>query len=118
MRVNLNVPFPRKDEAKAHGAKWDAQRKVWYFFSDDLSPYQIGELAKFIPSKTLKAQGKREAKAAIRKAQATLPRQTLAVNSTLPACSCASPPWEDCFHTTGELDPDALAHLRAIQAGA
>ncbi len=29
-RVDLKVPFPQKDEAKALGAKWDATLKTWY----------------------------------------------------------------------------------------
>lgn len=30
MRVNLNVPYREKDEARRRGARWDAARKVWY----------------------------------------------------------------------------------------
>lgn len=30
MRVNLNVPYAEKDEAKRHGARWDAGRRTWY----------------------------------------------------------------------------------------
>lgn len=30
LRVNLNVPFKEKDEAKKLGAKWDPQIKKWY----------------------------------------------------------------------------------------
>ena len=29
-RTDLKVPFPKKDEAKKLGAKWDAEKKVWY----------------------------------------------------------------------------------------
>jgi Domain of unknown function (DUF5710) len=29
-RIDLNVPFHEKDEAKALGAKWDPQRRIWY----------------------------------------------------------------------------------------
>lgn len=29
--IVLNVPFARKDEAKAAGAKWHPTRKFWYF---------------------------------------------------------------------------------------
>jgi len=29
-RVNLAVPFEHKDEAKALGARWDAQQRVWF----------------------------------------------------------------------------------------
>ncbi|MGE8205851.1 DUF5710 domain-containing protein [Heyndrickxia sp. NPDC080065] len=29
-RININVPFSEKDEAKKRGAKWDAKNKTWY----------------------------------------------------------------------------------------
>jgi Domain of unknown function (DUF5710) len=29
-RIDLNVPFHEKDEAKALGARWDPQRRLWY----------------------------------------------------------------------------------------
>ncbi len=29
-RIYLNVPFAEKDEAKRLGARWDAERKLWY----------------------------------------------------------------------------------------
>ena len=29
-RLYLNVPYRQKDEAKALGAKWDAEEKKWY----------------------------------------------------------------------------------------
>ncbi|MFK5948981.1 MAG: DUF5710 domain-containing protein [Methylococcales bacterium] len=29
-RIYLNVPYSQKDEAKALGAKWDANKKRWY----------------------------------------------------------------------------------------
>ena len=28
--INLKVPYAEKDEAKALGARWNAQRKIWY----------------------------------------------------------------------------------------
>lgn len=30
MRTNLKVPYAEKDEARKHGARWDAARKTWY----------------------------------------------------------------------------------------
>ena len=35
-RVNLTVPFARKDEAKKLGAKWDAAEKTWWLKNDDV----------------------------------------------------------------------------------
>lgn len=29
-KIYLNVPFPKKEEAKSLGAKWDVSRKKWY----------------------------------------------------------------------------------------
>ena len=34
-RVYLNVPFERKDEAKELGAKWNPQKKKWYYEDKD-----------------------------------------------------------------------------------
>lgn len=34
-RVELNVPYARKDEAKAIGARWDAAKKVWWIAASD-----------------------------------------------------------------------------------
>lgn len=39
-RVNLNVPFTQKDQAKELGARWDFANKVWYVPSGmDLTPF-------------------------------------------------------------------------------
>jgi hypothetical protein len=32
--ILIDVPFARKDEAKAMGAKWDSLVKKWYIFKD------------------------------------------------------------------------------------
>lgn len=40
-RQDLNVPFFLKDEAKALGARWDAERRVWYVPAGiDLTPFE------------------------------------------------------------------------------
>lgn len=40
MRLNLKVPFAEKDQAKKLGARWDANRKLWYVEGrEDLSPF-------------------------------------------------------------------------------
>ena len=33
--VELSVPYARKDEAKAIGARWDAARKIWWIAADN-----------------------------------------------------------------------------------
>lgn len=41
-RVNLRVPFSEKDKAKALGACWDAQARVWYVPDHcDLEPFGL-----------------------------------------------------------------------------
>ena len=53
MRTYLNVSFAEKEEAKKHGARWDAQRKKWYAENvEDLTPF-----LKWIDGR-LKKQGK------------------------------------------------------------
>lgn len=34
-RIELNVPFARKDEARAIGARWDAANKTWWLGADN-----------------------------------------------------------------------------------
>ena len=34
-RIYLKVPYAKKDEAKAKGARWDAEKKSWYIFEDN-----------------------------------------------------------------------------------
>ena len=84
MRINLNCPYSEKDEAKALGAKWDSEKKVWYVVDvKDLTPF-----AKWL---TL-IGGKRE----IPKKRDVEPRTT---GKYQPICSCQIPPWEDCEHS-------------------
>ena len=46
MKIYLKVPYEKKDEVKAAGAKWDGERKSWYIFDDNpnysqLSTYMV-----------------------------------------------------------------------------
>ena len=118
MRINLNVPFARKDEAKAQGARWDAKRKVWFVFDDDLSSDQWAELLRFIPAKALAKAAKREAKTTVQKARIDSKPGTAfsESNGALPRCDCKTPPWEDCEHTAPAIDADQAEHLRSILA--
>ncbi len=39
-RIYLTVPFAEKDAAKSLGARWDSDKKQWYFLSDrDSAPF-------------------------------------------------------------------------------
>jgi ribonuclease HI len=42
-RVYLNVPFEHKDDAKAHGARWDPKKKRWWTseVTPDLEKYMV-----------------------------------------------------------------------------
>lgn len=44
-RIFLSVPFSEKDKAKKYGAKWDADKKLWYIDSKVKSPL----IVKYIP---------------------------------------------------------------------
>mgnify|MGYP000025211429 CR=1 FL=1 len=37
MKVYLNVPFEVKDKAKSLGAKWDQNKRCWYFNDDEVT---------------------------------------------------------------------------------
>ena len=101
MRVNLNVPFEQKDEAKRLGARWDPARKVWYVVNvEDLTAF-----ARWFRGEVPKPRKERGAR----------PVDTPCTNHSLPACDCDSPPWEDCAHTF-ELTEEQAAHMAAISA--
>ncbi|MBA4234037.1 MAG: hypothetical protein C0465_26035 [Ralstonia sp.] len=34
-RINLHVPYVQKDKAKAIGAKWDAEQRIWWIPNDE-----------------------------------------------------------------------------------
>lgn len=36
MSIYLSVPYANKDFAKSHGAKWDKDRRQWYYPGDEL----------------------------------------------------------------------------------
>lgn len=44
-RVDLDVPYSQKDEAKSLGARWDPQAKVWYVPDGT----EVGPLARWLP---------------------------------------------------------------------
>lgn len=47
-RIYLNVPFDHKDHAKALGARWDADRKLWYCSKEHLKMHK--KLSVWLPS--------------------------------------------------------------------
>lgn len=36
MSIYLTVRYKQKNQAKAHGARWDAMRKQWFYPGDEL----------------------------------------------------------------------------------
>lgn len=60
-RNYLNVPFEQKDEAKKHGARWDADKKKWYFPGEGMP----AELQKYTASKAPTATGTAKLKTAL-----------------------------------------------------
>lgn len=106
MRVNLNVPFEQKDQAKRLGAKWDAARRIWYV---EDHPH-LDHFAQWVPSLAKKKSMEKWWQLQLEVAPCRpepLP--------SLPSCNCTSPPWEDCEHTAPlaeDIDPEVRAMLR------
>lgn len=120
MRIDLNVPFSEKDEARILGARWDAGRRTWYVKDmEDLTPFQ--RWLKKPQSSCHEVQhvplGSRERQKVERRlAKLLAPVCTQSVVH-VPHCGCTDvPPWEDCVHTweATELDEDSARHLRSI----
>ncbi|MDN3525293.1 DUF5710 domain-containing protein [Halomonas sabkhae] len=44
-RIDLDVPYSQKDEAKSLGARWDPQAKTWYIPDGA----EVGQLARWLP---------------------------------------------------------------------
>jgi hypothetical protein len=40
-RIYLNVPFDDKDDVKANGGRWDADKKKWYTYN--YNEYLVGK---------------------------------------------------------------------------
>ena len=100
MRVDLKVPYPEKDTAKALGARWDAAKRIWYVKDvSDLTPF-----SRWIPD--VKAATDGSSSGGTRKSTTT---GNVAVGQTVgavtgpavvaPHCGCDVQPWEDCEHT-------------------
>ncbi|MDN2677946.1 DUF5710 domain-containing protein [Janthinobacterium sp. SUN033] len=54
-RINLNVPFSEKDEAKQLGARWDATLKVW-FVPDGVDSSAFGRWLPTVPDVNIRSQ--------------------------------------------------------------
>lgn len=94
MRMNLQVPFAEKDQAKKLGARWDAALKVSYVAAEiDLAPF-----ARWQP--TASTASTAPAKAAKTGAMRVESSGKVIVGAAFvdAAPECACPPWETCKH--------------------
>lgn len=129
MRVNLNVPYAEKDQAKRLGARWDAARRVWYVVDlPNLTPFlrwmpahlkkpvkAAEKVAKKIAKPVAKEEPKSKTKKACNRLRKVTPRTDFSMFN--PGCSCV--PWEWCEHNPEPppvLEPEHLSHIRSILA--
>ena len=52
----LEIPFKNKDEAKKLGAKWDNDKKNWYYFEDNINKEKLKNLEEIIEKVYLNVQ--------------------------------------------------------------
>ncbi len=114
MRFNLSTPFAEKDQAKALGARWDYESKVWYVLDvEDLTP--------FMRWKTSVSKSTHRKRAFRSKPTNTKngfkPRTTVSTGGV--DCGCDVLPWDHCEHTqipkhtNDRPEAAALAELQA-----
>ena len=113
MRINLNVPYAEKDQAKRLGAMWDIARKVWYV--EDLT--NLRPFLKWMPAHLTKpatvvryvekqatiqksvsvsaSPAKKKKKKSKNRIVSPVVKQT---NFSLRDTGCDCPPWDWCQH--------------------
>lgn len=100
MRIDLKVPYPEKDTAKALGARWDAAKKIWYI-------QDVADLTPFLRwNPDVKAAAEGDAGGATLQSMDTGKASTMQAAGVVtgpavmaPHCGCDVQPWEDCEHT-------------------
>jgi len=142
LRVNLNVKYEDRHEAKKHGARWDPRMQMWYV----IDPQDMSTLTRWLQ---LTDEQKRSAAEALhgsdearnrRRSIESLYRTTGDVDGpdrpahpankrrdskpgvathrtdhTLTDCGCMHvAPWDHCQHSEPALDGTELAHIRSI----
>ena len=101
MRIDLQVPYPEKDTAKALGARWDAAKRIWYVKDvSDLTPF-----SRWISDTKAVSEGSSSGAARQSSGGGKIPTVLTAGVVTGPAvvvphCGCNVQPWEDCEHTS------------------
>ncbi len=118
-RIDLNVTFGEKDQAKKLGARWDSVNRTWWTTTAnvlanpalyrwmDAVGHALAVKAKqahewleaaVAPSPgSAQQQGRSSRQSSFH--QTAPPISTRLTDGRLPACSCSTPPWEDCEHT-------------------
>lgn len=69
MKFVLEVPFPKKDEAKSFGARWDASIKKWYYIGNELP----SGLKKWYPKRAASSAAPKASTATASAAQTSTP---------------------------------------------
>lgn len=120
MRINLNVPYAEKDQAKRLGAMWDIARKVWYVEDlTNLRPFLKWMPAHLTKPATVVRYGEKQAtiqksvsvsaSPAKKKKKKSKNRIVSPVvkrtNFSLRDTGCDCPPWDWCQHNP---DPSKL----------
>jgi hypothetical protein len=111
--VYLAVPYEQKDEARALGARWDSDRRLWWIDRRNI-PLFPGVYRWIVGNPALRAQAQaadsflRRQSAALqkrpkRKAQPRAEKAPTAVR--LASCACQCLPWEDCEHSLALAQP-------------
>ena len=100
MRIDLQVPYPEKDTAKALGARWDAAKRIWYVKDvSDMTPFSrwISDVKAATDGTSSGAtrQSTDGGKAPIEQTGGVVTGPAVVV----PHCGCNVQPWEDCEHT-------------------
>ncbi len=142
LRVNLNVKYEDRHEAKQLGAKWDPVCKVWYLTDpSDLVPFtrwlhltedQVWSVEN-APREEEEARARRRYERSLyrttgdvdgpdRPADPANKRHdskpavaTPRTDHTLTDCGCMHvAPWDHCQHSEPALDGAELAHIRSI----
>ena len=107
-RLYLLVPYAEKEEAKAAGARWCPVMRQWWIQQSAIggSP----ELYRWIDDDVLAARARdaHEYLKGLRIAPGAHvvglgPAESGACARMLPQCTCVTPPWESCEHTTSPV---------------
>lgn len=99
-RVNLAVPYAQKDQAKAMGARWDAELRTWWATEAQCKAHP--GLLEWAAGRTQPVQ--RPAKRSpTRQTRGPGPKLTERRVLSLAGCNCRHvAPWDHCEHTAPE----------------